>query len=398
MAATANRNRWIVLLVALAAIGFVAWWGTTANLVYESALSACVDDAGTGGALGIVQWARRLGVPVQVLHEPLRDVAQSLASPRGNCVLTAGNGDWSPWSDDLSSAQWLAVREWIERGNTLVVLTTAPRSLPQNMIDDVVKASTTIVDGPPKAPSVGRRSEEADSSYVVPKPETSDVRTGAGRVLSVRAGGPRYTDTPGAWESAGDAIGTVWHRIPLGDGALYLILDDYAWTNAGFDQADNAAALAELLQRELHGGVLAFDEYRHGHGRPESLASHVGGLPGASTFALIAALLVGLYVVSCNVRFGPPEALRVVERRTSREYVEAVAYLNERARAAPLAVDSILRRLKLVARHRGRTQQQNKALVDAEAYVSSNDRPKSPWLASQLARDLVELRKKLYGS
>src|SRR5580658_8776228 len=104
-----------------------------------------------------------------------------------------------------------------------------------------------------------------------------------------------------------------------------------------------------VLAREVQGGVFGFDEYRHGHGRVESFSTFLLRLPGAGNFCLIAAVLVGIYFFGRNVRFGPPELFVVPERRTAREYVEAAAFLNQRARAAPLAVESIVRRIRAIS-------------------------------------------------
>ena len=71
-------------------------------------------------------------------------------------------------------------------------------------------------------------------------------------------------------------------RIPVGSGAVYVLLDEFAWTNTGLDQGDNARVLAEILGREIRGGALAFDEYRHGHGRAESFLAYLLNLPGSS--------------------------------------------------------------------------------------------------------------------
>ena len=63
-----------------------------------------------------------------------------------------------------------------------------------------------------------------------------------------------------------------------------MLLDDFAWTNSGFDGEGNAEALAAILSRELRGGVFGFDEYRHGHGRANRLPFTCCGCPGQLLF------------------------------------------------------------------------------------------------------------------
>ena len=88
---------------------------------------------------------------------------------------------------------------------------------------------------------------------------------------------------------AGAETATVLAGRPLGQGMVYLLLDESAWTNEGFDQADNAATLARVLERQLGPeGVLAFDEYRHGYGQVESFTTLFLSLPGAKDFVAMA--------------------------------------------------------------------------------------------------------------
>jgi hypothetical protein len=188
-------------------------------------------------------------------------------------------------------------------------------------------------------------------------------------------------------------------RIPVGHGAAYVLLDDSAWTNTGFDQGDNAQVLAEVLARELRGGALAFDEYRHGHGRAESFLTYLGNLPGSSALLRLATLWVLLYVYGRNVRLKPVEPYREQERRTAQEYIDAVALLYERARAAPLVVDAVARRLRQVSRASAERPVAVDALLQrAEDTTQAGERPAVPRAAMDLVRELVQLRKRTYGT
>src|SRR6202000_2990680 len=60
-----------------------------------------------------------------------------------------------------------------------------------------------------------------------------------GGELSVDQEGPRIKTLPQDVRLAGSEDASVLAGRPLGDGMLYLLLDDSAWTNEGFDQADN---------------------------------------------------------------------------------------------------------------------------------------------------------------
>ncbi|HET6323927.1 MAG TPA: DUF4350 domain-containing protein [Planctomycetaceae bacterium] len=445
MTRNARRKLWVPL-AALVLVGLIAWWGTSASVGYRSPLTCCTFDPETGGGLGLALWARQLGLPLRNLQDPLWEAVANVESREGNCFLTAGNGPWSPWHEDLTREQWTEIEHWLVRGNSLIVITTDPSTLPKVFVDDLFHSAPPLAESAEKVksrvealtekthsekkrsgksdneqtsePSTRRDAEEEESllfSHVVPpNPPTSLVSIPGQQSLTVRADGPRWTkiSTPG--ESAADGKGVVWLRQPVGKGAVYVLLDDFAWTNAGFDGAGNADALAALLAKELREeptrrgavpgtekrrGVFGFDEYRHGHGRVESFAAYLLKLPGGSAFLLIAFLLAGVYFLGRNVRFGPPEPYVLVERRTAREYVEAAAFLNQRARAAPLAVESVVRRLRGLALRRGHSNtEMDELLRQAERFVASSARPAKPSEVCGLVRNLIALRKKLYGS
>jgi Domain of unknown function (DUF4350) len=377
----------VLLLILFAVVG------QQLSIGYTSRLSCCVKDGTTGGGLAIVRWAEQLSWRVQPLYEPICESLRKLKEPSGNCVITAGNGPWSPWREEMEDEEWGAVRGWVRRGNALIVLTTEPDTLPSPIKNDLLGSNV-------KPTAVGVRLPFRWLEPAVPsEPEITTVQVPGDGQLEVAKEGERLSPTPEDWEIAGDDRGSVWNRIPVGEGAVYLIVDGFAWTNAGFDRPENAKALAAVLRRELRGGVLGFDEFRHGHGRVESLGTLLLGVPGAKPFIWIGLILLALYFYGRNVRFGPPEPYEHSERRTAREYIEAVAYLYQRARAAPLTVQAVERRFRQIARVRGHVTPEAESLErEIEEYVATESRPADPIDACELVSALVRMRKKLYGS
>ena len=392
----------------------MAFFGSRLRVSYRTSLTGCARDNGTGGASGVFRWAERIGTPVRPLRVPLWEASQRLEKPAGNCALTMGNGPWSPTGEDLEPADWLSTHDWLSRGNTLIVVTTAPETLPKTVREDL-KLSTLEVIGAKPAPFLGLGSVDN-------RPDTTQAPVKSGGRLTVEREGPRWivasTQRPGAgvsktspaphateidlarWQLAGDQRGGVLFRIPVGRGAVYILLDEFAWTNTGLDQGDNARVLAELLGREIRGGAFVFDEHRHGHGRVESFLTYLWNLPGSSTFMCFGAIWAVLYVYGRNVRLKPVEAYVERERRTAQEYIDAVAQLYERARAAPLVVEAVARRLRQVARSSAeRPASVDSALLrKADVYTQSAERPASPTAAIQLVRELIQLRKRIYGT
>jgi hypothetical protein len=409
-----TRSRWVLLASVAFAVTFLAFLGTRLRVSYRTSLTGCARDDGTGGASGLYRWADRIGIPVRLLEVPLSEAAQSLEQPTGNCVLTMGNGPWSPTREDLDPVDWLSASNWLSRGNALVVVTTAPERLPQTVRQDL-RLSTLEGTGSRPAPVWGTGSVDS-------RPDTTQARVTTGGSLVVERDGPRWNvsaareatagapkTTPAAhaeaidparWQVAGDQRGGVLYRIPVGEGAVYILLDEFAWTNTGLDQGDNARVLAELLGREVRGGMFVIDEYRHGHGRIESFLTYLFHLPGSSAALWLVAIWALLYVYGRNVRLKPVEAYVERERRTAQEYIDAVAQLYGRAQAAPLVVEAVARRLRQVARSSAElpTSVESALLRGADIYTRSAERPASPTAAILLVRELIQFRKRAYGT
>lgn len=391
----------------------LALFGSRLAISYRTAFNGCARDDGTGGASGLFRWAKRLEIPVRLLEVPIWEAPQSLEQPVGNCIITMGNGRWSLTGEDLQRTDWIRLRDWLAKGNAILIATMAPGKLPKEASDDLV---------PPAIREIAAQATSPLSPDLVDaRPQTSNAPVKQGGHLTVEAEGPRWVSMetkfrqPAAGSAseprasqqtglarlqmAGDGRGGVLFRIPIGNGAAYILLDDFAWTNAGFDQPDNARVLATILKRELGQGVLGFDEYRHGHGRAESIVTYLFGLPGAHTFVWLASVWLALYVYGRNVRLQPAEDDLEVERRTAREYIDAVAQLYERARASPLVVETVARRVRHLSRPFAEVPVSlGDALREAESYTKRQERPAHPRNAILLVRELIRLRKQLYGS
>jgi hypothetical protein len=383
------------------------------RVTYRTELSGCAHENGTGGGSSVFRWADRIGIPVRLLDSPVWEASRALASPTGNCILTIGDGSWSPTGENLDKTSWVITREWIARGNTLIIVTSEPQALPADLKQDLIPASISEVD---------EHHGFLDRGRVESRPEANPAPVTTGGTMEVEANGPRWivSKSPAAtpattaknapkstpesevatWQLAADARGGVLFRIPVGQGAVYVLLDSIAWTNSGLDQGDNARVLAGVLDREVRaGGVLAFDEYRHGHGRAESFLVYLANLPGSTALFWLALSWAALYYYGRNVRLKPVEAFLERERRTAQEYIDAVAQLYERARAAPLVVEAVARRLRQLSRSAAQSLPEVDALLQtADDYVKKAERPVSPTAGIVLVKQLIQLRKKIYGT
>jgi hypothetical protein len=224
------------------------------------------------------------------------------------------------------------------------------------------------------------------------------VRLPDGTRLTVTRTGARWKSVPAAWESARDARGAVLVRVPVGAGAVVVLLDDFALTNSGLDADANPAAIAALLGRELHGGSLIFDEARHGFGRAHSYLGVLLALPGAPLAAALCLLLAAIWLHGQNLRMRAPEIWRPRERRTAREYVEALAELHARARSAPLMVEALAQRLAPLARRQGRSDPElERAIAGAREFRRQALRERVPQRAAATMRALAQARQRSFG-
>jgi hypothetical protein len=408
-----TRSRWMLLAAMAMGVVIVAYSGSRLRVSYKTPLTGCARDHGTGGASGVFRWADRIGIPVRLLEDPIWEAPRSFREPSGNCVLMMGNGPWSPTGEEMDGVNWLTTGDWLARGNALIVVTTELKSLPKSLREDL------------NLSRLHENDAEHDSflfqDSVDNRPETSRAPVKGGGIMTVETKGPRWSADPpkepapgkpatspsrpaeavdpSRWQLAADATGGVLFRIPAGKGAVYILLDEFAWTNTGLDQGDNARVLAGILGREIRGGVLAIDEYRHGHGRTESFLTYLLNLPGSSAIMWLAAIWGLLYFYGRNVRLRPVEAYVERERRTAQESINAVAQLYERARAAPLVVEAVARRLRQIARSSAEPPPNvEKLLRDAEIYAQAQERPSSPTTAIRLVNELIQLRKRIYGT
>jgi hypothetical protein len=280
-------------------------------------------------------------------------------------------------------------RAWVATGNSLFLVTAEPESLPADLFRHVLRSAP-----PATAPAAPHQPPEPSSEVT-----TSAIAVVARRRLTVNALGPRWTRVPDGWETAGDHRGSVYHRIRIGEGAVVVLLDDLALTNRGLDVGANPEAIAALLAREVSGGAVAVDEARHGHGEAQSYLGTLLSLPGARSVTLLGVLLLALFLYGRNVRFGKPEPYEPRERRSASEYIDALAGLHERARAAPLMVEAVAHRLHTAARRRSRVSEAvDRALEQAARYRAAAPRERVAGEALRLIRELTRLRRDLLGS
>ncbi len=129
-----------------------------------------------------------------------------------------------------------------------------------------------------------------------------------------------------------------------GQGRVTYFTEPYVVQNNGIRERDNLALALNLVDAFDQTGVVAFDEYHHGHGRDAGggggLREYIAGTPVPWIIAQLA--LVGLAVaVTLGARFGRPVPIKTERRTSALEFVSSMANIQRLARASDLAVENV---------------------------------------------------------
>lgn len=250
------------------------------------------------GCLALYLWLADLGYDV-------RRVEGEFVLPENVDVLFVVG---PTWGFERSDARALAV--WVDRGHDLV--------LTPDLFGDEELWNQLYVD------RGTRRIEDEEATPVQPvllDPLVQRVAHGARRGLITR--GLDYVPV------LGSADEPVMLTFTLGQGRVYVLADEFPFTNAGVDQADNARLVLNLVGAP--GRIVAFDEVHHGYQRAQvSLEEGLFTQPWG--WAVVYGVVVGvLYLALRGRRLGRPVPLARHQRRTVAEYVSAMAGLFRRA-------------------------------------------------------------------
>lgn len=149
-----------------------------------------------------------------------------------------------------------------------------------------------------------------------------------------------------------DSRGTLLVDYPHGKGRIVILSDPYIFSNGGISLKDNLQLAINLLTATE--GLIAFDEYHQGKGATRN--AFIGYFSGTPILPIIAQLvaLILLVLWTSSRRFARPLPLKLIDRRSSLEFVASMAELQQRARAYDLAIENVYSRTRRVlARYAG---------------------------------------------
>ena len=368
-----GRATWLLMgglgiVLFLAAYGLVAL--ETSQTDRQSPQRRTTYSAAAGGYKALYLWLQSLDLPVGRWEETFESL------PQDGSVLVLVEPELGPGTGEME-----ALKEWVSGGRTLVLIASRPNPFLKNMEfalvpvfgmhKKVVKNERLLFQPGTYTQGIHRLESDGHADLTSQHPETVVlIRSKWGGLLAVRA---------------------------EGNGRVICLSDPNLLSNQSLRDGDHARLALNLLLAHRGDGSLLIDEYHHGYGRVTSVLEHLVN-SRALVPALQGILLLFVLWAARGRRFGLPRPIIQEKRRSSLEYVKAMAQLFQRGRARVLAFEALVRWTEKEAKdilvHRDHTLQ-NKLLAARrnpdERVVSERDLLRS---ARGLYSALDEARKK----
>jgi hypothetical protein len=233
----------------------------------------------------------------------VRPLQQFDELPRSGCIAIVGD---APLQVDFTEAQLASLAEWVREGGAVVLVGNAGGTVAESLGLTAVSARGSIAE---LAPLVRTPLLEGVDRISVQK----------GRVL---ADDPRWVVL------AGDDAGAVLLAAAVDRGAVVWLADVSALTNEHVAEADNAGAALRIFAARQ---PVWFDEYHQGFARGGSAFERLG--PSGQAAVVLAALGVGLLLLSSSRRTGPPVPAPEEKQARTLTYIDSLAALHRRAGA-----------------------------------------------------------------
>ena len=317
----------VLVLAALLLIAGMVWITGLQEVVESPESVGSSTSSSRRGALALYRWLERAGFDVERVG-----AGDDFPPGEGTMLSLNPNTDWPEGQAEL-------VREWVERGNTLIVATG------QNAGDQSVVPTGMH----PLLREFAVGLEYAfDYTSTVPLAQPMFVDPPVDRV---KFAGLMQLSLPLTGTTVLVSSDDGSERVPLaavirvGDGVLYVMSSDHPVNNSGIREDSNGAFVYNLVQMAGNRRVY-FDEAHHGVTEGGDIVALLTSTPWG--WALIyAALLAGAYYLWSARRLGPPLPVWTPDRRRpTSDYVRSVASLFRRARKPGWAAERYLQYFK----------------------------------------------------
>jgi len=307
---------------ALGSLFFIVAYGLveleSGQKVRESYERRTTHSAAPGGYKALYLWLHSMNIPVKRWEKKLSQL------PAEASVLLIVEPELMPSTTELKT-----LRKWVARGGTLVIVASRPNLFLQR---------TDLTLQPRSGMHQWHHKQNGKPSLLFqPGPYTREIRKLA------------TTVHPGITSSRPEGIvhlrsnwGPLLIALNEGKGRVIGLSDPNLLCNAALRDADHARLAINLLLTHVGSGTLLIDEYHHGYGRATTVVEHLLGSRALPPLLQGIFLLLVLWAAAGR-RFGIPRPLIQEKRRSSLEYVRAMAQVYQRARGQVIALETLVR-------------------------------------------------------
>lgn len=300
-------------------------------------------------ARSILKWVERGGRLVIIDRRP----DARLLPPSANWIVSTGaqelpRSDVNPGKPAEMTAGVALVRPFQPTLLTRNVESVLPSRYAGTInISENTFVPTSQEDEPPPPPAAVNNDDEYEENDEPPPPSVMPEEVGPPAATPDYSAYDRQTLTsPVPLAHLEDYRGALLVDYPHGAGRIIVLSDPYIVANGGIRLEDNLQLALNVVGSI--GGIIAFDEYHQDRaGSRNHLIAYFAGTPILWMLAQ-GALIVLVLLWTRGRRFARPLPVATVDRRSSLEFVDSMAELQQRARAYDLAIENIYTRLRRV--------------------------------------------------
>ncbi len=306
----------LLLVVVVALTGVLGARQAEAEQAKSNFTSLSSHSAAPEGALALYNWLDGLGYRTARVEG---DIYSLDNSARALFVLST--------RENFTPGEANAVIQWVERGNTLILCDSSPRSL------ELWKEL--------KAGMAGLATASGDLPVEQPIRGDTPVNLHVSTFSSITLNRNDYVTY---LSDRGEPLIVTFQQ---GQGRVWLCTVPGLFSNQGLAYDGNAAMVGAMLSNVPRGSLVLFDEFHIDYGRPTpSLQSLLVQTPWGWAVILTFAVLFG-YVIVNGRRFGRVMPLpQDIVRRSPAEYVTSMARLFRRGDKRAMALKHYRQQLK----------------------------------------------------
>jgi len=389
------------------------------------------EDRGAQGLQGLYRWLETNKIPVNSLRRRFTDLSKEKLSPAGNLLILS-----MPQQREALNSEWQALQDWVDRGNTVIVLGAgyfAPSWSDRGdcfcEIDQLLSGFSWSIDSDQEESSDQPEDKTSDISF---KKTTDDFIRKMENFLPEQASlmpQSKHTLTQAVTriqsKITAQLLEQYWHidsennslalrllglseqqditlmwQLEAGSGQVFLSLAPDLFNNETLNKADNAHFFSNILAQSLgKNGRVIFDDYHFGLSDLYDPEQFFADSRLHKTLGFIALLWL-FYVLGYSNRLAPAH---VAGKKTSAlDFVGAMAGFFSRRLDNNVLAQALTKRLILDIRQHRHLSNDNEAwqwlyqhpnIQEAQLTLLQKAQQKQRTALQQLTNTITEIRK-----